>query len=69
MEPEYAYHGLNHALRIGTIGYVYEPELDLWTHDFITPEGYFAQHPLSAEEIHEIILAGKYRVTAWEVAR
>ena len=61
--------GLNHCLRIGSIGYVYEPELDCWTHDYLTPEGYFAQHSLTAEEIHGIIAAGKYRVTTWEVAR
>lgn len=68
-EAEYTPHGLNHALRIGTLGYVYEPELDAWTHDYRTPEGFFAQHTLDALAIHEIIHAGKYRVTVWEVER
>lgn len=67
-EAEYTSQGLNHALRIGSIGYVYEPELDRWTHDYRTPEGFFAQHQLTADDIHEIVYAGKYRVTVWEVA-
>lgn len=67
MTPEYTPDlGLNHALRIGSLSYVYEPELNAWTHDYRTPEGYFAQHTLTAEDIHAIILEGRYRVTVWE---
>lgn len=65
--PQYGPLGLNETLSIGGLGYVYEPEVDGWTHDYLTPEGYFAQHTIDAEDIHAIIAAGRYRVTPWAV--
>jgi hypothetical protein len=65
-EPRYTPTGLNECLRIGSLSYIYEPELDAWTHDYRTPEGFFAQHVLSAHDIHAITWEGRYKVTTWE---
>lgn len=67
MTAAYGPLGLNETLRIDSLGYIYDPEVGGWTHDYTTPEGYFAQRTLDAEEIHALIAEGKCRVTVWEV--
>ena len=63
--PEYGPLGLNHTLRIDGLSYIYDPERRHWVHDDWTPSGTYAPDLLSADEIHALILEGRFRVLPW----
>lgn len=61
--PQYRENGLNETLRIDSVSYIYDPELNLW-------EGVPGDR-LTGSEIHAMIFEGVHRVLPWtpEVAR
>lgn len=65
MIPEYGPLGLNHVLTIDDLIYTFDPELNRWVHDEWTPSGTYAPDLLTAEEVHELILEGRFRVLPW----
>lgn len=62
---EYGPMGLNHTLHIDGLSYIYDPTFALWVHDAWSPSGKYTPDLLSATEVHELILEGRFRVLPW----
>lgn len=66
MNPEYEPNsGLNHCLRLNGLSFIYDPELDAWTHERHV-QGLYRPIVLTADQIHLAILGGTHYVTTWE---
>ncbi|MFJ6534424.1 hypothetical protein [Microbacterium sp. NPDC091662] len=67
MNPEYEEtYGLNHCLRLNGLSFIYDPDLDAWTHERRI-DGVYRPIVLTGDQIHLLTLDGKVKLTVWEV--